>query len=237
MNGDQLDQTQQKNATDLLSWSYQESVDRMRPLVARWKSATVELLDELYRARTALRSPGYRTDLSPNGERLTWSGYLRDIGLAQETVRRWLAQYDPKTKSIHAIDPPHDPDPKQLDEEPTSSLKDRDSERPYPEDDSITAAEDEDSETETLAKDESGSQSHEVVDTWEDPTYLEDDVDDYNDPPEPESDTPADIIVGMVVRYYEDLVEDEAPSTAHEVANQLLKHFRGVSADHNRRTG
>lgn len=80
-----------------------------------------------------------------------------------------------------------------------------------------------------------------VLDAWEAPGHEDaletEDIEDEPEPPEPESDTPADIIVGMVVRYYEDLVEDEAPSTAHEVANQLLKHFRGVSADHNRRTG
>ncbi|MEX2444455.1 MAG: hypothetical protein WD492_12670 [Alkalispirochaeta sp.] len=237
MSGDQLDLKQEQDDAVPASWSYQASVDRMRPLVARWKSVTVEMLDELYRARVALRNPGFRTDLSPNGAKLTWSGYLQDIGLAQETVRRWLSQYDPETKSIRAIDPPHDPDPKQLQADPTDRIDDRVSGEPLPDNKGIESGPERLREGESLVDDERVLDDDEVLDTWEDSTPPETETaDNAEEASEPESDTPADIICGMVTRYYEDLVADESPSTAHEVANLLLKHFRQVSADFNRRT-
>lgn len=78
----------------------------MRPLVVRWKSVTVDMLEELWRAREALSSQGARTDLVTNDTRFIWAGYLQDISLNRMTAHRWLAQYDPETNSIREIEPP-----------------------------------------------------------------------------------------------------------------------------------
>lgn len=71
----------------------------MRPLVARWKSVTVEMLSELHRAREALSSQGARNDLVANATK-SWTGYVADIGLDRSTVHRWLSRFNPETGEI-----------------------------------------------------------------------------------------------------------------------------------------
>lgn len=76
-------------------------------------------------------------------------------------------------------------------------------------------------------------------DDYEFDEWSEDNLEDSERDEKPESevvDTPAEIIAGMVQRYFENLVVDEKPSTAHEVTNSLLKYFRNLSAEYNRRT-
>lgn len=92
-------------------WDYAASVQKMRPLVVRWKTLTSEMLEELHQAREALSKQGARTDLDPNGSK-SWIGYLRDIGLAKETARRWLGFYDPVEKK--KIEPPPKPQPEPI---------------------------------------------------------------------------------------------------------------------------
>lgn len=94
----------------LVKWSYAASVERMRPLVARWKAVTVEMLGELYQAREELAKEGRPKTVSNETVR-TWSDYLDDIGLSRATVHRWLAQYDPETGSIKEIEAPVAPHP------------------------------------------------------------------------------------------------------------------------------
>lgn len=79
-------------------WDYQASVQKMRPLVTRWKTVTDEMLDELSRAREALSTQGARFDLRPNGRKFTWGTYLEDIGIPERTVRRWLTFWNPIEK-------------------------------------------------------------------------------------------------------------------------------------------
>jgi hypothetical protein len=81
-------------------WNYRKSVSKMKRLVLSWKSISIEILHELYIAKSKLSSQGVRNDLDPNGVKLGWENYLRDIGLSKETVRRWLSRYDPDTKLI-----------------------------------------------------------------------------------------------------------------------------------------
>jgi hypothetical protein len=81
-------------------WNYRKSVTKMRRLVLNWKSISIEILQELYIAKTKLLAQGVRNDLDPNGSKLGWENYLRDIGLSKETVRRWLSRYNPDTKVI-----------------------------------------------------------------------------------------------------------------------------------------
>lgn len=99
--------------SDAHSWEYDRSVAKMRPLVARWKNVTVEMLDELYRAREALDARGKR----PNGR--SWQGYLDDIGLAPRTVHRWLAHYDPVNKCLLEKRPQAEPqEPRLIEPQP-----------------------------------------------------------------------------------------------------------------------
>lgn len=81
-------------------WNYRKSVTKMKRLVLNWKSISIEILHELYIAKTKLVAQGVRNDLDPNGVKLGWENYLRDIGLSKETVRRWLSRYNPETKII-----------------------------------------------------------------------------------------------------------------------------------------
>lgn len=81
-------------------WNYRKSVKKMKRLVLNWKNISVEILNELYIARIKLSAQGVRNDLDPNGSKLGWENYLREIGLSKETVRRWLDRYNPETKLI-----------------------------------------------------------------------------------------------------------------------------------------
>jgi len=78
-------------------WDYDQSVQKMRRLILSFKTVSVEILEELYRARKAMSKPGARTDLVTNVTR-TWTGYLEDIGLDRMTVHRWLSKYLPEER-------------------------------------------------------------------------------------------------------------------------------------------
>lgn len=67
-------------------------------MVVSWRNLTVELVDELYRAREELSKAG-RPENGPNGP-VSWQGYLDDIGLAKRTVNRWLERYEPAERRI-----------------------------------------------------------------------------------------------------------------------------------------
>lgn len=82
------------------SWDYTASVERVKPMVVRWRNLTVELVDELYRAREALDGRGRTAHGKvevPNG---TFTDYLNDVGLAYRTVHRWLERYVPEERKL-----------------------------------------------------------------------------------------------------------------------------------------
>lgn len=89
-----------KNPKIPKEWNYRKSVTKMRRLVLNWKTISIEILQELHIAKTKLLAQGVRNDLDPNGSKLGWENYLRDIGLSKETVRRWLSRYNPETRVI-----------------------------------------------------------------------------------------------------------------------------------------
>jgi N6-adenosine-specific RNA methylase IME4 len=76
-------------------WNYEESVNRIRPNIYKWKNLTIEVAQELYIAREMLASQGTRTDLGTNIPKLTWGGYCKDIGIEKRTANRWLEQFFP----------------------------------------------------------------------------------------------------------------------------------------------
>ena len=53
-----------------VGWNYDQSVQKMRQLVVRWKNLSLEMLRELYIARMNLSSPGYRSDIT--GNKIGW---------------------------------------------------------------------------------------------------------------------------------------------------------------------
>ncbi|MBL7006370.1 MAG: hypothetical protein ISR78_04735 [Spirochaetia bacterium] len=84
-----------------MTWDYELSVLRVSEKVKEWKvvslkksNLTAEICKELHEAREQLDRSGLRTDLNPNGSRLTWMNYLQDVGLAKSTVNRWLEHFD-----------------------------------------------------------------------------------------------------------------------------------------------
>jgi len=79
-------------------WNYENSVVKMRPLVARWKNITVEMLDELWKAREALSRT--RKGNVQNRTLPTFLEYLEEIGLCRMTAHDWLAHYDPVNKCL-----------------------------------------------------------------------------------------------------------------------------------------
>ena len=82
------------NLPDLeqVEWNYDLSVQKMRQLVVKWKSLSIEILRELYLARMNLSAQGNRSDVT--GEKVGWSQYLLDVGITRTTAHRWLGKYD-----------------------------------------------------------------------------------------------------------------------------------------------
>jgi len=70
-------------------WNYDQSVKRIRQLVVRWKSLSLEVLRELYFARMNLSNRGGRWS-----NEIGWSDYLNDVGITRTTAHRWLGKYD-----------------------------------------------------------------------------------------------------------------------------------------------
>jgi len=90
--------------SNLTTWDYAESVKTMKVMVMKWSTLTVEMVAGLYKARQELSSAGSRTDLVPNGTRLTWAGYLSEVGLARTTVHNWLERYVPAENKLITVE-------------------------------------------------------------------------------------------------------------------------------------
>jgi len=101
-------------------WTYEESVETARPLVAMYKKVSLDLVRELYAAREALSNSGFRTDrtlsnsgLGSNSEvknlvtnvtrSQTFKDFLNDIGLPKATAYSWLALYSPQEDKLYTL--------------------------------------------------------------------------------------------------------------------------------------
>ena len=106
------------------AWDYDASVARVRPMVVRWGTLTVELLHELCQARAALSSRYHRDGASAP----SWADYCDEIGLLKSTVNRWLQRYDDDTRTVKELpepEPVREPDRKpQEPEAPQESVVD-----------------------------------------------------------------------------------------------------------------
>lgn len=75
------------------AWNYKESIERIKPLIYKWKNLTQEIAHELYIAREKLSEHGgdrrsFQRDKCPVE---TWASYCESIGLEKRTANRWLA--------------------------------------------------------------------------------------------------------------------------------------------------
>ena len=104
---------------EVTTWDYEASVKRVRPMVIRWKTLTLDVYHELWEAREHLRNQGTRTDLTSGQMSRSWEGYCEDVGLSKRTVNRWLSGYDEsERKPIERPKPVARETPKQPVEEP-----------------------------------------------------------------------------------------------------------------------
>lgn len=85
---------------EITKWDYDESVNRMKPLVVKWRTMTIEMLQELWTARENLRAQGARTDLTSGNLARGWETYCEEIGLPKRTANHWLSQYDAAEKKL-----------------------------------------------------------------------------------------------------------------------------------------
>lgn len=76
-----------------VKWDYQESVNRVKGLIFKWKNLTEELFIELEIAREGLASPAEKAGTKVPGLK-TWSDYCEDIGSSRQVVNRWLRNWN-----------------------------------------------------------------------------------------------------------------------------------------------
>lgn len=77
------------------SWDHEDSINRLQPMVYRWKNLTVDVVNELYIAREKLSSRFYRDGANAP----SWNQYCRDIGIDKSTANRWLNQFYPQIQN------------------------------------------------------------------------------------------------------------------------------------------
>ena len=68
--------------------------------LTKWKTITVEALDELYRAKEALRAQGTRNDLTSGKNAGGWEAFCKEIPLERRKADAWLSRWDPVTKTV-----------------------------------------------------------------------------------------------------------------------------------------
>lgn len=99
---------------EITTQTYEQWVAEGRPLVERWKGATLEVCRFLYPKREELSRT--RPGANVSDETLpTWQQFLADIGLHRVTAHNWLAKYDAKSdRLLPPPDPKPEPDPEMI---------------------------------------------------------------------------------------------------------------------------
>lgn len=90
---------------EITTQTYEQWVAEGRPLVQRWKGATLEVCRFLYPKREEFSRNRGRTSESER----SWTDFLHDIGLARSTAHDWLAKYDAQQDRLL---PPPEPKPR-----------------------------------------------------------------------------------------------------------------------------
>lgn len=111
----QLVDIEKREVTPVLpeEWNYDESVDKVRKHIFKWKNLTKDIIIELWTAKQILSGPGRRTDLATNITRLpTWSEYCQKVGVHRNTVERWFKDWMALPtliigESVGDVMPPH----------------------------------------------------------------------------------------------------------------------------------
>lgn len=77
-------------------WNYDESVNKVKAFVYKWKNLTEDIAQELWIARELLSGVG-NPNWNKSSNSQTWTQYCEDIGSSRQVVNRWLQQwFEPK---------------------------------------------------------------------------------------------------------------------------------------------
>lgn len=63
-----------------INWDYNDSIERVKQVIYKWKNLTEELAQELWIAREMLSIQGSRTDLTSGQKSRSWTQYCEDKG-------------------------------------------------------------------------------------------------------------------------------------------------------------
>jgi len=64
------------------NWDYEDSINKMQPIVYKWKNITIGMASEIYIAREVLRKD--------KSKRSQWGKYCEAIGVTKETANNWI---------------------------------------------------------------------------------------------------------------------------------------------------
>ena len=121
-------------------WSYDDAVERLKPMVVHWVKRTLTVARELYIANKKLSNSGYRSDLkelssAKSGQGLdkaedltccmdtigssnifhTFKDFCAAVGISYNTANRWLVLYDPDKDYLLTTEEYKDERTKELD--------------------------------------------------------------------------------------------------------------------------
>jgi len=96
-------------------WDYNQSVEKIKGFIHKWKNLTVEIAQELWAARKILSLSPEEQPRSPDGTFVptdkNWTTYCEDINSSRQVINRWLKRwFEPELPE--KIEPPPLPEDK-----------------------------------------------------------------------------------------------------------------------------
>lgn len=88
MNKNELIKIQKPSVPE--QWNYNESVQKVKSFIFKWKNMTSDLFNELWIAREILSKEGRPQITETNVPDKTWDSYCQEIGIEKRTANRWL---------------------------------------------------------------------------------------------------------------------------------------------------
>jgi N6-adenosine-specific RNA methylase IME4 len=96
-----------------VKWNYEDSVQKVKQAIYKWKTLTIELAIELWIAREILSQKAAFQQRQSDGTFVpadkTWSDYCKEIGYFRRVVNRWLERWFEK-KSLPKPETPELPE-------------------------------------------------------------------------------------------------------------------------------